>query len=215
MDITTNCPGCSAKVRVPDTLLGRSVKCPRCQTVFKAASPEEPEPGFEEVPEEEDERPRRRRRSVPVDEDDYEDRPPRARRGGSRRFAAGSVKGPAIALIVLGALGLVYAVINVVLNLVGGNDLVLARMGRAAGNQAAFQAGMQVGRIIGMLLPVIWGLVVTMAGFMMLNLRSYGSAMTGTIFAMLPCSPGCLLGLPFGIWGLVVLNRPDVKRSFQ
>src|SRR5947209_9447858 len=129
MDITTHCPGCSAKVRVPDTLLGRSVKCPKCQTVFKAQSPEEPDPGYEEVSEEEDDRPRRRRRLVAVDEDDYEDEPPRPRRAPSRRMAAEAVKAPAIALIVLGALGLVYAIINVVFNLVGGNDLLLAKMG--------------------------------------------------------------------------------------
>jgi hypothetical protein len=31
-----------------------------------------------------------------------------------------------------------------------------------------------------------------------------------------PCiSPCCLVGLPIGIWALVVLNKPEVKSSFH
>src|SRR5437660_10237124 len=99
MDITTHCPGCSAKVRVPDTLLGRSVKCPKCQTVFKAESPEEPDPGYEEVPEEVDERPRRRR-PAPVEDDEGEDYEPRPRRRWKQPHRGTTV-------LVLGILGLV------------------------------------------------------------------------------------------------------------
>jgi len=37
-----------------------------------------------------------------------------------------------------------------------------------------------------------------------------------SIIAMIPCvSPCCCLGLPFGIWALVVLARPAVKSAFQ
>ena len=33
---------------------------------------------------------------------------------------------------------------------------------------------------------------------------------------MVPCiSPCCLVGLPIGIWALVVLNKPEVKGSFH
>ena len=43
-----------------------------------------------------------------------------------------------------------------------------------------------------------------------------GLALTGCILACIPCcSPGCVLGIPFGIWGLIVLNQEDVKRAFQ
>jgi hypothetical protein len=50
---------------------------------------------------------------------------------------------------------------------------------------------------------------------MMKQLKNYGLAMTGSIIAMLPCSVCCLLGLPFGIWSLVVLNNPEVKEAFR
>src|SRR6267154_2785429 len=108
MSIEANCPGCGTKVRVPESLLGKRVKCPRCSQIFTA---EESNAGFEEVTEEED-RPRRKRRPVPADQyeeddgyedDDYEPRP-RRRRGG-RRAAQEAVKAPAIALMVVGVLG--------------------------------------------------------------------------------------------------------------
>jgi hypothetical protein len=194
---------------VPETLLGRSVRCPKCQTVFKAENAAA-DPGFEEVPEDEDDRPRRRR---PARDDDYDDadrdddyRP--RRRVGSRRAAQQAVTPPAIALIIVGGLGLLYAVINLLLAATNARQ-PFANMG--ANNPAAYKVGMA----IGIALTFIWGIIVPLAGVMMLKLRNYGAAMTGVIFAMLPCNLGCLLGLPFGIWAIVVLNRPDVKRAFE
>jgi hypothetical protein len=35
------------------------------------------------------------------------------------------------------------------------------------------------------------------------------------VVAMVPClSPCCILGLPLGIWALIVLMKPEVKSSF-
>jgi hypothetical protein len=50
----------------------------------------------------------------------------------------------------------------------------------------------------------------------MKKLESYGLAMAASIIAMIPCvSPCCLLGLPIGIWALVVLMKPEVKSAFH
>jgi hypothetical protein len=49
----------------------------------------------------------------------------------------------------------------------------------------------------------------------MMRLRDRRSAITACIIALLPCNPCCLLGLPFAIWGLVMLNRPDIKDTFS
>jgi hypothetical protein len=38
--------------------------------------------------------------------------------------------------------------------------------------------------------------------------------MVASVVAMLPCQCCCLFGLPFGIWALVVLNKPEVKSHF-
>jgi serine/threonine protein kinase len=48
----------------------------------------------------------------------------------------------------------------------------------------------------------------------MLRLRSYEKAVATAVLAMVPWSPAWLLGLPFGIWGLVVLRRQEVRAAF-
>lgn len=50
----------------------------------------------------------------------------------------------------------------------------------------------------------------------MLNAKRHGLAITAAILTMLPVtSPCCLIGLPIGIWALVVLNRPGVAAVFN
>ncbi len=50
----------------------------------------------------------------------------------------------------------------------------------------------------------------------MISLRWYPLAIAGSVLATIPMvSPCCLLGLPFGIWSLVVLLQPDVKSAFS
>jgi hypothetical protein len=54
------------------------------------------------------------------------------------------------------------------------------------------------------------------ASMKMRKLESYGMVMTATILSMLPClSPCCCVGLPVGIWILVVLSKPEVKTAFH
>jgi hypothetical protein len=48
----------------------------------------------------------------------------------------------------------------------------------------------------------------------MLRLQNHGMATVASVAAMLPCQCCCLFGLPFGIWALVVLNKPEVKLQF-
>jgi serine/threonine protein kinase len=49
----------------------------------------------------------------------------------------------------------------------------------------------------------------------MLRLHSYVMAVVATFVAMLPWSPAWLLGLPMGIWALVVLRRPEVMDAMR
>src|SRR5947208_11501656 len=48
MPIQVNCPQCGAHFSLPDGLLGREVRCTRCQRVFRA---EAPNPAAEALPE--------------------------------------------------------------------------------------------------------------------------------------------------------------------
>ena len=71
------------------------------------------------------------------------------------------------------------------------------------------------GGIVGAIVALCWAGIVLSGAVQMCRLRGYGYAMTATIVAMVPCSLCCILGLPFGIWGLVVLMKPEVKNAFR
>jgi predicted Zn finger-like uncharacterized protein len=83
MPIKTECTGCGATLRVPDEMLGRKVKCPKCQTTFTAVDPDaappreeprdEPPPPPRSSPKDYDEPPPRSRAR------DYDEEPPRSR----------------------------------------------------------------------------------------------------------------------------------------
>lgn len=129
--------------------------------------------------------------------------------------AANDVSGPAIGLIVTAALGFLATIFGIVWN------LVLTGVGM-------HQPGLnpQEEQILNILRGTM-GLVSAVLGFIaaglilfgalkMRKLESYGWAMTASILAIIPCvSPCCLIGLPIGIWALVVLSKPEVKSQFH
>jgi serine/threonine protein kinase len=67
--------------------------------------------------------------------------------------------------------------------------------------------------MIAALITVVSG-VLTMGAVQMLRLRGYPLAATAAIAAMIPWSPGWLIGLPVGIWACDVLGKPMVTDAF-
>jgi hypothetical protein len=58
--------------------------------------------------------------------------------------------------------------------------------------------------------------LVLFGAIQMQKLSSRGLAMTAAILALVPCfSPCCVVGLPIGIWALVVLLKPEVSSQFD
>ncbi len=58
--------------------------------------------------------------------------------------------------------------------------------------------------------------LVFIGAYRMKRLRSHRLAEVAAVVAMIPCiSPCCLLGLPFGIWAILVLEDPSVKAAFR
>ena len=49
----------------------------------------------------------------------------------------------------------------------------------------------------------------------MIRMRSYPFALAAGILAVIPWSPAWILGLPFGIWALTILAKPDVREIFR
>ena len=73
-----------------------------------------------------------------------------------------------------------------------------------------------VSRMVGNVLPLVMNLVIIIGAVHMMRLKSYSSAMTAAVLAVIPlCSPCVVLGIPFGIWALVVLSNADVKAAFR
>jgi hypothetical protein len=57
---------------------------------------------------------------------------------------------------------------------------------------------------------IIYGAIQMMRG------RSFGLSRTAAILAVIPLTSCCfVIGIPFGIWALVVLSQPDVKALFR
>jgi len=140
---------------------------------------------------------------------------PRAAAGSRRRRGvdvSGKVQGPAIALMVMAGLAMAAQVLGLIVNLaqMGGPG----RRGPGA-NQPLPPGAEPVIYIAAAGLGLLVSALIMIGAIKMKNLSSYGFAMTASILAMLPCSACCLLGIPFGIWSLVVLNDPDVKAAFR
>jgi len=124
--------------------------------------------------------------------------------------AADAVRGPAIGLMVTAGIGAVFQLIGLVLNIAG------TGMGAMAGGNDGMVNMFSGG--IGILTSLIG---IAVAGFiiygamLMQKLQKHGMAMAAAIAAMIPCiSPCCILGLPIGIWAIVVLVKPEVKAAF-
>jgi predicted Zn finger-like uncharacterized protein len=209
------CPSCNSALRVPESLLGKNVKCPKCEATFLAQMEEPAQPeGIVREP-----TPAANRLRMPDDAgdddhppDDYEDEDyPRRRRGG-RGLAESLVSGPATALLVVGIIDLILAVLNLILPVFSAS-MMAAGGGAKAANNPDFLVNMFSG-VFGSVMYLVWGSLITFGSLKMKQLNSYGLAMTASILAMIPCGNCCLLGLPFGIWALIVICKPEVKDAF-
>jgi hypothetical protein len=217
---TVPCPSCNRELRVPDQLLGKLVKCPACSTTFAAnLSPPSP-PGGADV-NQEMEQPDRQ--SEPLedipdssrggDADEYCE--PRPRRSRRRNRAREAVAAPAIALIVLGS---VYIFVNFIVLTLRFLNFSNAINGPPPGASPATALGFKIGIYGGFcieLLGFFLGGAIILGAIQMKGLRNFAFAMTCCIIAMLPCHYCCLLGIPFGIWGLIILNSEEVKSAFR
>lgn len=208
------CPSCAVALRLPESLLGSSVKCPKCGNTFTAELP--PAESIRTTARRDEER----QATIPLmetedaGEGDDEDYPRRRRRRRSRRKegAANAVMGPAIGLMVVAILGILVALLDLVFRMVG------LSFSRSLGGSSSFGPSYRGGVVFGCGGDVVSALLyafIVVGSVNMMKLRDHRSAITACIIALLPCNPCCLLGYPFAIWGLVVLNREDIKDAFS
>jgi hypothetical protein len=129
--------------------------------------------------------------------------------------------GPAIGLIVVAALGLLgnFLAFAVMRSVVRDDTKKAPPAGMTKDEKEAWERGRDAAPLLdaclmGIPTLAVYGLALT-GGIVMQQGRARGLAITGAILAMVPCGPGFLLGLPIGIWALIVLFKPEVVREFE
>ena len=139
------------------------------------------------------------------------------------------VKGPAIALLVAGGLGLCF---NLVVATVGfidelvtplttenrerhnaGKVVPLLEAERGQRNDDEERTNAALGFVTLLILCVPCAMAIW-AGVNMIRLRNYWLSVAGSIAIMPGACFCCLAGFPVGIWSLVILFRPEVSSAF-
>jgi hypothetical protein len=203
MSITIQCSSCYRQLRIPEHLLGKRVKCPGCGNAF-VVEPPAAEPVVE-IDEDEEEAPASGRARPPAadksqedEEDEADEEIARPSRG--QRRAREAVMGPAMALMIVGCLGIVLTIANFAVSMA--TNPILTNAGQQAPPQPKFPGAVppkqdpavQQGArtffmlvfTIAIVVTGIWGVVVALGGYMMYNLKHRTSVMVALIFAMLP-----------------------------
>lgn len=123
------------------------------------------------------------------------------------------VQGPAIGLIITAVVGGLWAIFSLLGNILGMGMMSLDQFtGDYEWAEYAFGGAFGVvGALIGL---AIAGFILWVA-LQMKELKGWTLSVVASILAMIPCiSPCCIIGLPIGIWALVVLLKPEVKAAF-
>lgn len=172
-----------------------------------------------------DDRPRRR----PRDDDGYDDRP--RRRGPA---AAGRAALPGLFLIVNGLAGIVVWV-GLAGVALADPMLGVEFLRKVAADQPDPQQRKEledeaqeledqlkanpganaVGTVVEAVIGIGLNALAVVGGIMMRSGRGWGLGLAGSAVTAIPCLTGCCVtGIPFGIWGVVVLLDADVKAAF-
>lgn len=137
----------------------------------------------------------------------------------SREAALVQVKPAAICMIVFGGLMCVLVLASAVMQLFSGGrqelppnspDWLVQINNMQSGMPGAVQWLM-------LLLSAAAAGLVVFGGLKFLRLQSRGLVITAAILMMVPCfsSCCCVIGLGFGIWSLVLLNKPEIQAEFN
>jgi len=133
----------------------------------------------------------------------------------ARVIAVQKVNGPAIGLMVTGGLYAAWNLFGLIVRLV--------RSGPPEpppGFPPEFVKGFELmaGPVgaVWTVIGIIVGVLILFGGIKMQRLQNRGLAIAAAIIAIVPCfSLCCVVGIPIGIWALVVLAKPEVRTQFE
>lgn len=129
--------------------------------------------------------------------------------------AASEVQGPAIALMVVAIIAIVLGVLSLFF------DVFLLASGMV--DRLEEMNDGPVSKHTTILIRAAWGVILVLAScfvfygaLKMKNLQSYDTAKAAAVVAMIPClGPCCILGIPFGIWAFLTLQKPHIRDAFR
>jgi len=135
--------------------------------------------------------------------------------GHGREAALERVKWPAMILMGLAPLGILFALVDGVFRIFNAQNFEMLGPNPGPGVKEGFLVGQYGGMAVDLLALGLQAFVIYGA-YNMLTLKSRSLAYTANIISLIPClSACCVLGIPFGIWGLVVMNDSAVKQHFE
>jgi hypothetical protein len=118
------------------------------------------------------------------------------------------VKGPALGLIILGGIGVVLGLWGLIFG-GGAPEDVDPQLREFAESIEKFSRGLGV-------LNILASAFLVWSGLQMKALEGWGVSLAGCILVMTPLAGcTCVIGLPIGIWGLIVLFNAEVKAAFE
>jgi len=126
---------------------------------------------------------------------------------------AAQVSSPSVGLLVTGVIGGILSLLGLILNAIGTSVIPFVKDSLDERYMDLWEGAAGIASsFIGIVIAVF----IIYAALKMKELSQYGLCMAASILAIIPCiSPCCIIGLPIGIWCLVVLTRPDVKAAFH
>ncbi|MGV3757892.1 MAG: DUF4339 domain-containing protein [Verrucomicrobiota bacterium] len=133
---------------------------------------------------------------------------------GRRERALSMVKGPAICLMILGALS-AFMALRLFLG-ASQTDIYDQIKGLDPQMVEMTKRWHPVSSVVSGAITLLCAVVLFFGGYRMMNLKSYGLSFAAALCTFQPCvCPWCCLGIAFGIWALVVLNNAEVKAQFD
>ena len=123
------------------------------------------------------------------------------------------VSSPSVGLLVTGIIGGILSLLGLILNAIGTSVIPFVKDSLDERYMDLWEGA---AGIISSFIGIVVAAFIIYAALKMKELSQYGLCMAASILAIIPCiSPCCIIGLPIGIWCLVVLTRPDVKAAFH
>ncbi|HEU5396064.1 MAG TPA: protein kinase [Verrucomicrobiae bacterium] len=135
---------------------------------------------------------------------------PSGRVPGNGSASRGVIVAPAILLLVAAIFKLMSGLKTLAVFVWPGNDFlnsIFANVGFLSWPQGTALLGSSA-----VLFKIVPGLLILFGAVEMMQIRSYAWSVAAAVVAIVSCS---LIGLPAGIWALIVLARADVRTTFE